>query len=147
MKSSFIQKTAVARAVFLLKSSLSAVLSSFCYSHETHPECVLDSNNHGCLTLHFAHNGNERRAKSLKPTLSTADLCSHDAGNMNYLSFHPDYSYIMSRTSRNRAFEPILAALRGFCLSISIIHTAGISAKESAHILSAALCSHDTCII
>jgi len=30
------------------------------------------SNSPGCLTLHFARGGNERRAKSLKPTLPTA---------------------------------------------------------------------------
>ena len=63
-------KTAVERAVFRSKSFLSAVLSSFCYSHETHPP---GSNSHGCLTLHFTKNGNERRAKSLKPTLPTAE--------------------------------------------------------------------------
>jgi hypothetical protein len=61
------------RAVFRLESSLSAVLSSFRYSHETHPA---GSDTHGCLTLHFANNGNERRAKSLKPTLSNAFLGS-----------------------------------------------------------------------
>ena len=60
----------VERAVFRLKSFLSAVLSSLCCSHETHPA---GSNSHGCLTLHFAKNGNERKAKSLKPTLSTAE--------------------------------------------------------------------------
>jgi hypothetical protein len=62
-------KTAVGRAVLRSKSFLSAVLSSFCYSHETHPP---GSNSHGSLTLHFAKSGNERRAKSLKTTLPTA---------------------------------------------------------------------------
>ena len=65
-----ILKTAVGRAVFRSGSSLSAVLSSFCYSRETHPP---GSDSHGCLTLHFAKNSNERRAKSLKPTLPTAE--------------------------------------------------------------------------
>ena len=54
---------------FAQKVSLSAVLSSLCYSRETHPP---GSDSHGCLTLHFAKNSNEHRAKSLKPTLSTA---------------------------------------------------------------------------
>ena len=61
--------SAVERAVFRLEGSLSAVLSSLCYSRETHPP---GSNSHGCLTLHFAKNRNERRARSLKPTLPTA---------------------------------------------------------------------------
>jgi hypothetical protein len=61
----------VERVVFRLKSSLSAVLSSFRYSHETHPESFRDSDTHDCLTLHFAKNANGRRAKSLKPILST----------------------------------------------------------------------------
>jgi len=63
-------KTAVAKAVRRSKSFLSAVLSSFCYGHETHPP---GSNSHGRLTLHFAMNGNKRRAKPLKPTLPTAE--------------------------------------------------------------------------
>jgi hypothetical protein len=67
-------KTAVERAVFRSGSSLSAVLSLFRYSHETHPS---GSDTHGCLTLHFANNGNERRAKSLKPTLPSADYGSY----------------------------------------------------------------------
>jgi hypothetical protein len=62
-------KTTVERAVFRSRSSFSAVLNSFRYSHETHPS---GSDTHGCLTLHFANNGNEKRAKSLKPTLPTA---------------------------------------------------------------------------
>jgi hypothetical protein len=66
-------KTAVERAVFRSGSSLSAVQSSLCYSRETHPECFRDSDSHGCLTLHFAKNGTERRAKSLKPTPPTAE--------------------------------------------------------------------------
>jgi hypothetical protein len=45
-------------------------MGSFCYSHDTHP---LGSNSHGCLTLHFAKNSNERRAKLLKPTLPNAE--------------------------------------------------------------------------
>jgi hypothetical protein len=61
--------SAVERVGFRLESSLSALLNSFHYSHETHPA---GSDTHGCLTLHFAKNGNERRAKSLKPTLPTA---------------------------------------------------------------------------
>jgi predicted RNase H-like HicB family nuclease len=40
-----------------------------CYSRETHPP---SSDSHGCLTLHFAKNRNEKRAKALKTTLSTA---------------------------------------------------------------------------
>jgi hypothetical protein len=65
-----ILKTAVARAAFRSKNFLSAVLSSFCCSHETHPP---GSNSHGCLTLHFAKNGNERRAKPLNQTLPTSE--------------------------------------------------------------------------
>jgi hypothetical protein len=68
-----ILKTAVEKAVFRSGSPLSAVLSSFCYSLETHPESIRDSNTQGCLTLHFAKNGDERRAMSLKPTLSTVE--------------------------------------------------------------------------
>ena len=60
---------AAKRAVIRSGSPLSAVLSSFRYSRETHPP---GSDNHGCLTLHFAKNGDERRAKSLKPTLPAA---------------------------------------------------------------------------
>jgi hypothetical protein len=67
------QKTAVGRAVFRSGSSLSDFLSSFCYSLETHPECFRDSDTQGCLTLRFAKTVNERRAKSLKPTLPTAE--------------------------------------------------------------------------
>jgi hypothetical protein len=66
---SYILKTAVERAVFRSGSSLTAVLSSFCYSLETHQ----GSDTQGCLTLHFAKNVNERRAKSLKPTPPTAE--------------------------------------------------------------------------
>jgi len=60
---------AVERDAFSLKNSLFAVLSSFCYSRKTHP---LDSESHGCSTLHFAKNRNEHRAKSFKPTLPNA---------------------------------------------------------------------------
>ena len=60
---------AVEKAVFRLKGPFSAVLSSFCYSCETRPP---GSDSHGCLTLHFAKNRNELRARSLKPTLPTA---------------------------------------------------------------------------
>ena len=67
----------------------------------------------------------------------------------------------MPRTSWDRAFElsprspqrlagasesageDILTALRGFCLFISNIHTAGISATESSHILYPALSRDD----
>jgi len=62
----------VGKAGFRLKSSFSVVLSSLSYSHETRP---LSSNNHGCLTLHFANNSNERRAKALNPALPTAKHC------------------------------------------------------------------------
>ena len=61
--------SAVEKAVFPSECSLSAVLRSVSYSLETHP---LSSNCHGCLTLHFAMNRNEHRARSLKPTFSTA---------------------------------------------------------------------------
>jgi len=62
--------TAVGRAVFRSEGSLSAVLSLFRYSRETHPQ---GSDSHGCLTLHFAKNRNEHRARTLKPTLPTAE--------------------------------------------------------------------------
>jgi RND family efflux transporter MFP subunit len=61
-------KEAVERVAFRLVSSFSAVLSSLRYSRETHPP---GSDSHDCLTLHFAKNNNEKRAKSLKATLST----------------------------------------------------------------------------
>ena len=66
---------AVERAVFRLEGSLSAVLygghSAMCpyNSRETQPP---GSDSHGCLTLHFAKNRNEHRAKSLKTTLPIA---------------------------------------------------------------------------
>jgi hypothetical protein len=78
----FILQTAVERAVFRSGSSLSAVLSSFCYSLETRP---LGSDTQGCLTLHFAKNVNERRAKSLKATLSTAEYRSTATGDKRSL--------------------------------------------------------------
>jgi hypothetical protein len=65
-----IHKAAVEKAVFHSGSSLSAGLSSFRYSRETH---TLGSDTHDCLTLHFAKTGNERRAKSLKTTFSTVE--------------------------------------------------------------------------
>ena len=68
MKKPIILKSAFVRAVFRLNSSLSAVLSLFRCSQETHSP---GSNNHGCLTLHPAKNADERKAKSLKPTLPT----------------------------------------------------------------------------
>ena len=77
----------VERAVFRLKGSFSAVLSSFYYSRETHPP---GSDSHGCLTLHFAKNRNEHRAKSLNPTLPTSvfSINSHklEKGFMKVLS-------------------------------------------------------------
>jgi len=63
---------AVGSTVFRLKRSFSALVSLFRYSLETHPECFRDSNTQGCLTLHFANNRNEKRAKPLKTTLPTA---------------------------------------------------------------------------
>ncbi len=59
----------VDRAAFRSGRPFSAVLSSFLYSRETHPA---GSDTHGCFTLHFAKNGNEKRAKSLNAALSTA---------------------------------------------------------------------------
>jgi hypothetical protein len=61
--------SAVERVDFRLKGPFYVVLSSFCYSRETRPS---GSDSHGCLTLHFAKNHNERSANSLKSTLSTA---------------------------------------------------------------------------
>ncbi|PKL50407.1 MAG: hypothetical protein CVV37_07185 [Nitrospira bacterium HGW-Nitrospira-1] len=49
----------------------------------------------------------------------------------------------MVRISRNIVLSLILAALRGFCLLISEIHTVGISAKKSAPILYPALSCFD----
>ncbi|MBS1126286.1 MAG: hypothetical protein H6Q93_275 [Nitrospirae bacterium] len=40
------------------------------------------------------------------------------------------FSTTRSGIRRDRAFDLILAALRGFCLLISEIHTVGISAKN-----------------
>lgn len=61
--------SAVDRAGLCSGRSFSAILSSFHFSHETHPS---GSDSHGCLTLPFAKNGNEKRAKSLNPTQPTA---------------------------------------------------------------------------
>jgi len=62
-------ETAVEKIGIRSGSSLSAVLSSFRYSRETHPA---GSDSHGCYTLHFAKNGNGSRAKSLMPIPPTA---------------------------------------------------------------------------
>jgi len=90
-------KTAVGRAVFRSGSSLSAVLSSFCYSRETHPP---GSDSHCCLTLHFAKNSNERRAKSLKPALPTAEYRI----NKIYHVFFREYK--LSACKRLNSFIP-----------------------------------------
>ena len=60
---------AAGSAVFRLKRSFSAVVSLFRYSLETRPS---GSDAQGCLTLHFADNPNEKRAKPLKTTLTTS---------------------------------------------------------------------------
>ena len=49
----------------------------------------------------------------------------------------------MLKIRRHRVFDLILAALRGFCLLISMKHAAGISAKKSDRILYAALSQDD----
>jgi hypothetical protein len=69
MKRGIILDSAVERAVIRSGSPFSAVLNSFHYSRETHAS---GSESHGYLTLHFVKNGNEKRAKSLTSTLSTA---------------------------------------------------------------------------
>jgi hypothetical protein len=59
--------SAVGEAIFRLILSMVydlCGLGSFRYSRETHPQ---GSNTHGCLALHFAETGKEKRAKSLKP--------------------------------------------------------------------------------
>jgi small-conductance mechanosensitive channel len=61
--------SAVGGTVFRSGRPFSAVLSSFRYSRETHPP---GSDTHGCLTLHFAKNSNEKRTKSLKSAPQTA---------------------------------------------------------------------------
>ena len=66
---SFMLYSAVERAVFRSEGSLSAALSSFCYSRETHPP---GSNSHDCLSSISLRTANEKRAKQLKPTLPTA---------------------------------------------------------------------------
>jgi len=63
MKSQINPYSAVERAVFRSEGSLSAVLSSFCYSR------VLLSE-----SAEAKRTTNEHRAKSLKPTLPTALL-------------------------------------------------------------------------
>jgi putative glutamine amidotransferase len=64
--------SAVEKVVFRLESSLSSVWAESILplqSHETHPQ---GSDTFGRMTLHFAKNGNESRAKSLKPALPAA---------------------------------------------------------------------------
>lgn len=57
------------RADFRSGSPFSAVLSSLRYRLETHPA---GSDTQVCFTLHFAKNGNEKRAMSLKSALPAA---------------------------------------------------------------------------
>jgi micrococcal nuclease len=64
----------VGKTVIRSGNSLSAVLSLFRCSRETHPESIRGSDSHGCFTLHFANNGDERRVKSLTPVHPT-DFC------------------------------------------------------------------------
>jgi micrococcal nuclease len=74
----------VGKTVIRSGNSLSAVLSLFRCSRETHPESVRGSDSHGCFTLHFANNGNERRVKLLTPVFPT-DYCR--IGDAHMLKF------------------------------------------------------------
>ncbi len=82
--------TAVDRAAVRSGGSLSAFLDSFRYSRETHPS---GSNSHGCLTLHFDKNGDERRAMPLTPPLSTAEsgICNRLCTEMPSSGFSDAY--------------------------------------------------------
>jgi hypothetical protein len=92
---------AVGSTVFRLKRSFSAVVSLFRYSLETHPECFRDSNTQGCLTLHFANNRNEKRAKPLKTVLPTAVFRM----KQNILIFFLLFALVLPGCSGDKAAE------------------------------------------
>jgi hypothetical protein len=63
----------------------------------------LGADSHDCLTLHFAKNVNERRAKSLNPTLPTAVFRLKDIAHIIH-EFQPT----RTRIRRAIVFERIL---------------------------------------